>query len=110
MIVLSSAMPLTKHQRRDLVRADQSYDVVAIATAITTVMRENETAMLLDCEMALRDAAGAAYLVAMPGSASGFEVVLGFRSVLMRLAVLDRTFEQNRDMLARAIEFATLIG
>ncbi|MGO4512970.1 hypothetical protein AB4Z51_38880 [Bradyrhizobium sp. 2TAF36] len=36
---------------------DRQYDVAKMAAAITAVMSENETATLLDCEMALRDAA-----------------------------------------------------
>jgi hypothetical protein len=47
-------MPLTKHQRRDLVRVSQSDDFVAIATAIRTVMRANSDATLLDIKVALR--------------------------------------------------------
>jgi len=65
---------LTPHQRRDLLRIEQSRDAAAITTAINQVLADNPDVDLLEIEMMLRAAASTAFLVA---TAEGFEVVVG---------------------------------
>ncbi len=88
---------LTAHQRRDLLRIEQSRDAVAIADAISAVLADNPDADLLEIEMMLRAAASTAYLVA---TAEGFTVIVGMRNWVAELDRLGRTPEQNRTLLA----------
>ena len=90
-------MPLTTHQRRDLLRIEQSRDANAIAPAIRAVLPDNPDASLIEIEQLLRAAASTAYLVA---TADGFDVIIGMKNWVAELDRLGRTPEQNRDALA----------
>lgn len=57
-------MPLSLEQRRDLLRAERSRDAATIRAELQRILRDNRTVTLLDCEMALRDAAAKTFLVA----------------------------------------------
>lgn len=103
-------MPLSRRQKQQLLLADRGYDASAVMAAIAALTRENDTATLLDCEMALRDAAAWSFLVAVPGAE--FEVLGGTLAMCGRLAGLGVTLEQNRERLAaaRTVDVATLVG
>ena len=88
---------LTAHQRRDLLRIEQSRDAVAIADAISAVLAEIPTPTCSKSIMMLRAAASTAYLVA---TAEGFTVIVGMRNWVAELDRLGRTPEQNRTLLA----------
>ena len=70
-------MPITAHERRDLLRTERSRDPDAIALAIRRVLADNPTAGLLEIEMMLRAAASSAFVIA---DGDGFRVVIGFRA------------------------------
>jgi hypothetical protein len=103
-------MPLTKQQCYRLLLADRKYDAAATAAAITAVLAENPAATLLDCEMALRDAAAWAFVVGLPNGQ--FDVVGGVLAMRGRLAALSMTPAENRERLAmvRAPVVASLIA
>jgi hypothetical protein len=88
---------LTPHQRRDLLRIEQSRDAAAITTAINQVLADNPDVDLLEIEMMLRAAASTAFLVA---TAEGFEVVVGMKNWVAALDAFGRTPETNRQLLA----------
>jgi hypothetical protein len=88
---------LTPHQRRDLLRIEQSRDAAAITPAINQVLVDNPDTDLLEIEMTFRAAAGTAFLVA---TAEGFEVVIGMKNWVAALDAFGRTPEQNRQELA----------
>jgi hypothetical protein len=90
-------MPLTPHERRDLLHIERSRDAETITTAIEAVWRDNPTVDLLEIEQTFRAAAGTAYLVA---TAEGFTVIIGMKNWVAELDRLGRTPEQNRDALA----------
>jgi DNA-binding CsgD family transcriptional regulator len=102
-------MSISPTQRRRLIVADRSFDPAAIATVVASVLAENPALSLLDAEVAFRDARCAAYLLAL---GPGFEVIVGIRACLIRLAALDRSFDQNREMLAasRAADVAAKVA
>ena len=91
------AMPLTPNQRHSLLLADQSHDTAAIAGAIEAVLRDNPTACLLEIELAFRDSAAAAYLVA---TTERFQVVLGMLAMLAAVGKAGKTPAENRAALA----------
>jgi len=91
------AMPLTPHQRRDLLHIERSRDAETITTAIQAVLLDNPDADLLEIEMTFRAAAGTAFLVA---TAEGFEVVIGMKNWVAALDAFGRTLETNRQLLA----------
>ena len=76
---------LTPHQRRDLLRIEQSRDAAAITPAINQVLVDNPDTDLLEIEMTFRAAAGTAFLVA---TAEGFEVVIGMKNWVAALDAL----------------------
>ena len=78
-------------------RVERSRAAAAITAAINQVLAGNPTADLLDIEMTFRAAACASYLVA---TAEGFEVIIGVQAWVAELDRLDRTPEQNRQLLA----------
>ena len=90
-------MPLTAHQRRELLQIQQSQDANAIAPAIRAVLAENPDTNLLEVDQMLRAAASTAYLVAVD---DGFTVIIGMQAWVAELARLGRTPEQNRQLLA----------
>lgn len=57
-------MPISHEQRRDLLRAERTRDAATIRDALRKILRDNDAVTLLDCEMALRDAAAKTYLIA----------------------------------------------
>lgn len=81
-------MPLTPHQRRDLLRVERSRDAAAITAAIEAVLRDNPDADVLEIEMTFRAAAGTAFLVA---TAEGFEVVVDMKNWVAALDAFGRT-------------------
>jgi hypothetical protein len=60
-------MPLSNEQRRDLLLAERCRDAATIRGVLQAILRDNKSATLLDCEMALREAAAKTYLVAVHG-------------------------------------------
>ena len=88
-------MPITAHERRDLLRTERDRDPDAIAFAIRRVLAANPTAGLLEIENMLRAAASSAFVIA---DGDGFRVVIGFRA--WRDALADVGEEQNRAALA----------
>jgi hypothetical protein len=92
-----AAMPLTPHQRRDLLRIEQSRDAAAITDAINQVLADNPDTDLLEIEMVFRAAASTAFLVA---DGAGFRIVIGVQAWVAELDRLGRTPEQNRQALA----------
>jgi len=88
---------LTPHERRAVLLADRSKDAVAIADTIAAVMAANPEVTLLDCEMALRAAAGSGYLI---GTGNGCKIVIGMPAWIAALDRLGRTPQANRDALA----------
>jgi hypothetical protein len=90
-------MPLTAHQRRDLLRVERSRDAAAITAAINQVLADNPDADLVEIEMTFRAAAGTAFLIA---TAKGFEVVVGMKNWVAALDAFGRTPETNRQLLA----------
>ena len=61
----------------------------------------NPDTNLFEIEQELRDAAAQTYLIATPGTAAGFEVVLGTLVFRRRVAAAGITVEQNRAALTR---------
>lgn len=94
-------MPLTPHERRNLLRVERSRDADAITDAVNQVLRDNPDADLLEIEMTFRAAAGTAFLVA---TAEGFEVVVGMKNWVAALDALGRTPETNRQLLAAVVK------
>jgi hypothetical protein len=93
-------MPLTAHQRRQLLLADRTADGPWIRSVIESVLEANETANLLDVELAFRDAAAHTYVLAVD---DGFEIVRGvlaWREVLRQAKMSPK---QNRALLAGKI-------
>jgi hypothetical protein len=88
---------LTPHQRRDLLRIEQSRDAAAITAAINQVLTDNPDTDLLEIEMTLRAAASTAFVIA---TAEGFEVVVGMKNWVAALDAFGRTPEVNRQLLA----------
>ena len=89
-------MPLTPHQRRDLLRAEQGRDADFIALAIKRVLAVHSTASLAEIEMTFRAAGGTAYIIA----GEPFSVVIGFAACHSELGRLGMTAEMNRAVLA----------
>ena len=94
-------MSLSPKQRHKLVMADRTHDAAWITVVIEDLLAANPETTLLEIDQEFRDAAAQTYLVAMPGTASGFEVVLGEYSFRRRLAAAGMTLAQNRTALAR---------
>jgi hypothetical protein len=74
-------MPLTADQRHALLLADSSRDVGQITVVIEHVFAANSDANLFDIELAFRDAACAAYVIAGPSKA--LHVVTGGLSAML---------------------------
>ena len=74
-------MALTANQRHALLLADRTRDVGQITVVIERVLAANPDANLFDIEMAFRDAASAAYVIAGPSKA--FHVVTGGLSAML---------------------------
>jgi hypothetical protein len=88
-------MPLTADQRHALLLADRTRDVGQITVVIVHVLAANPDANLFDIEMAFRDAACAAYVIAGPSKA--FHVVIGgLSAMLAALGAAGRSAETNR--------------
>ena len=94
-----AAMPLTPHQRRDLLRIEQGRDADFIALAIRRVLADNPTASLAEIEMMFRAAASAAYIIA----GEPFSIVIGFANWHSALGRLGMTAEMNRAVLAAVV-------
>lgn len=94
-------MPLTPHERRNLLRVERSRDADAITDVVNQVLRDNPDADLLEIEMTFRAAAGTAFLVA---TAEGFEVVVGMKNGVAALDAFGRTPETNRQLLAAVVK------
>ena len=87
-------MPLTADQRHALLLADRSRDVGQITVVIERVLAANPDANLFDIEMAFRDAACAAYVIAGPSKA--FHVVTGgLSAMLAALGAAGRSIEKK---------------
>jgi hypothetical protein len=93
-------MPLTPKQRHKLRMADRTRDARWITTVVGDLIAENPDTNLFEIEQELRAAAAQAYLIATPGTAAGFEVVLGVFALRRRLAAAGMTLAQNRTALA----------
>ena len=93
-------MPLSPKQRHKLLMADRTCDEAWITVVIEDLLAANPETTLLEIDQELRNAAAQAYLVATPGTAPGFEVVLGEYAFRRRLAAAGMTVEQNRAPLA----------
>ena len=91
-------MPLTTIERRTILRIERGRDVAVITAAIKVVLRNNAAVTLDEIEAALRAAASSAYLI---GTASGFEIVIGFSAWRSALAEAGMSAESNRQKLAR---------
>jgi hypothetical protein len=74
-------MPLTADQRHALLLADRTRDVGQITVVIERVLAANPDADLFDIELAFRDAACSAYVIAGPSKA--FHVVTGGLSAML---------------------------
>ena len=94
-------MPLTVDQRHALLLADCSRDVGQITVVIEHVLAANPDADLFDVELAFRDAACAAYVIAGPGKT--FHVITGG---LAAVAAAGRLIEKNRAALANEVKVA----
>jgi hypothetical protein len=93
-------MPLTPKQRHKLLMADRTGDAAWIAVVIEDLLAANPDTTLPEIDYELRSAAAQAYLVAMPGTSAGFEVVLGEFAFRRGIAATGMTAEQNRAALA----------
>jgi hypothetical protein len=92
MVVMVDHMPLSPDQRHALLRADRSRDVGQITVVIERALAANPDANLFDIEMAFRDAARAAYVIAGPSKA--FHVVTGgLPAMLAAVAAARRSIE-----------------
>jgi hypothetical protein len=80
--------------------ADRTRDEAWITVVIEDLLAANPETTLLEIDQELRNAAAQAYLVAMPGTATGFEVVLGVFAFRRRVAAAGMTLAQNRTALA----------
>ena len=87
-------MPLTADQRHALLLADRSRDVGQITVVIEHVLAANADADLFDVELAFRDAACAAYVIAGPGKT--FHVITGgLPAMLAAVAAAGRSIEKK---------------
>jgi hypothetical protein len=93
-------MSLSPKQRHKLLMADRTGDAAWIAVVIEDLLTANPDTSLPEIDYELRSAAAHAYLVAMPSTAAGFEVVLGEFAFRRRIAATRMTAEQNRAVLA----------
>jgi hypothetical protein len=92
-------MPLTADQRHVLFLADRSRDAGQITVVIEHALAANPDADLFDVELAFRDAACAAYVIAGPSKA--FHVVTGGLSAMLAvLGAAGRSPLENRAVLA----------
>jgi hypothetical protein len=88
-------MPLTADQRHALLLADRSRDVGLITVVIEHVFAANSDANLFDIELAFRDAACAAYVIAGPSKALHV-VTGGLSAMLAALTAAERSSLENR--------------
>ncbi|MBT1510128.1 hypothetical protein KIP88_06400 [Bradyrhizobium sp. SRL28] len=96
-------MPLTADQRHSLLLANRSRDVGQITVVIERVLAANADANLFDIEMAFRDGACAAYVIAGPSKA--FHVITGgLSAMLAALGAAGRTAEANRAALENEVK------
>ena len=79
--------------------ADRARDAAWITAVIEDLLAANPDTSLSEIDRELRNAAAQAYLVATPGTAAGFEVVLGVFAFRRRVAAVDMTLAQNRAAL-----------
>ena len=86
-------MPLTADQRHALLLADRSRDAGQITVVIEHALAANPDADLFDVELAFRDAACAAYVIAGPGKT--FHVVTGGLPAMLA-AVCCRRYDAAR--------------
>jgi hypothetical protein len=93
-------MPLSPKQRQKLLMADRTHDATWIEVVIQDLVAANAETTLIEIDQELRNAAAQAYLIAAPGTAAGFEVVLGTLAFRRRVAAAGMTVEQNRTALA----------
>jgi hypothetical protein len=96
---------ITPEQRHELLLADRTLDVDQVRTAIENVMGENPDATLLDCEMALRDAAAHSYLV-MSLDGVTLHIVLGMQAWRAALANVNTEARANHGLLLRSSRMA----
>jgi len=87
---------LTPDHRHALLIADRTLDVEQVRLAVVYVLTSNPGATLLDCEMALRDAAAHSYLIGTP---DGFRVVIGMMAWRIALKKEGLTAEHNHGRL-----------
>jgi hypothetical protein len=92
-------MPLSPKQRHKLLMADRAGDAAWITVVIEDLLAANPDTSLSKIDQELRNAAAQSYLVATPGSAPGFEVVLGVFAFRRRVAEAGMTLAQNRAAL-----------
>ena len=98
-------MPLTADQRHALLLADCSRDVGQITVVIEHVLAASPDADLFDVELAFRDAACAAYVIAGPGKT--FHVITGgLPAMLAAVAAAGRLIKKNRAALANEVKVA----
>jgi len=93
-------MTLSPKMRHKLLMAERTRDDAWIALVIVDLLAANPETTLLEIDQEFRDAGARAYLVATPGTAAGFEVVLGEFAFRRRVAAAGMTVEQNRAALA----------
>jgi hypothetical protein len=91
-----AAMPITAHQRRNLLHFGRRRDAEALADAINRLLRDNPDVDLLEVETVLRAATTPAFVIA----GEPFKVVMGFRAWRDALTKAGVTPEQNRQALA----------
>lgn len=87
---------LTPKQRHQLLLADRAHHAGVIRRAIAEVLAANPDASLLDVELALRDGAAQAYLIASGG---GLSIVFGFPAGRSALVAGGMTPAANRAIL-----------
>ena len=94
-------MPLSPKHRHKLLMADRTRDVGWITAVIQDLLAANPEMTLIEIDQELRNAVLQTYLIATPGTAAGFEVVLGTLVFRRRVAAAGITVEQNRAALTR---------
>jgi hypothetical protein len=92
-------MSVSPKQRHKLLMADRARDAAWVTVAIEDLLAANPDTSLSEIDQELRNAAAQSYLVATPGSAPGFEVVLGVFAFRRRIAAAGMTLAQNRAAL-----------
>lgn len=94
-------MPLTHEQRRDLLLAERSHDAGTIRDALRKILHDNDAVTLLDCEMALRDAAAKTYLVV--GGKNWIQICFSMADAMAALERADSNPGKNWALLTTAM-------